>query len=162
MPQEPSGDMERVIRNLERFQLPKNILLSAYQNILKAQLRSELILNERALPHKYLHKDEVKLLHIRNQKIKTAESILKESENQQSPELAILKAAAIYFHCPVPSTHEYINGETSLTFPAAPDLISLTNLVNTIEPLARQKDANPQFVKYFSNLRAKLSLSKAQ
>ena len=154
---EPVGNMESVIRKLERFELPKSLLLHTYQNILKAQLRYELKLNEKAFFHKDMHEDEIKLLHIRNQKIRQAESYLKKSEAKQSPELDILKSAAIYFHCPVPQTHEYMNGETALTFSDEPDLFSLTNLVTTLEPLARQKDANPQFVKYFSNLQQKKS-----
>ncbi|PIP18315.1 MAG: hypothetical protein COX42_01545, partial [Parcubacteria group bacterium CG23_combo_of_CG06-09_8_20_14_all_35_6] len=65
---EPVGNMESVIRKLERFELPKSLLLHTYQNILKAQLRYELKLNEKAFFHKDMHEDEIKLLHIRNQK----------------------------------------------------------------------------------------------
>jgi len=135
-----------------------SILISLYQRILTSQLKQELGVNTAALPHQALDNKEKAGLRIRNLSLEQGLKQLNEIKTGSvKPEETILKVAATINRCPPPQTHEYINGETRLSFTDEPDLFALTNLVKTVEPLAQHPNANPQFVKYFDNLRNKYS-----
>ena len=135
-----------------------SILINLYERILTTQLKQELGVNTAALPHQALDSKEKAGLRIRNLSLEQGLKQLKSIKTGSGKtEETILKVAASVNRCPHPQTHEYINGETSLSFTDEPDLFALTNLVKTVEPLARHPNANPQFVKYFDNLQEKYS-----
>lgn len=138
--------------------LSYSILINLYKRIQTAQLKQELKVNTAALSHHALDNKEKDGLRTRNLSLKQGLTQLRQiTTGSVEPEETILKVAATVNRCPQPQIHKYINGETGLSFTGEPDFFALTNLVKTVEPLARHPNVNPQFVKYFDNLREKYS-----